>query len=139
MSFPCGSLAGDRSIDPLTQQSSYGNEMRQKNTDIDTPPSNYDSAGSPVPIASNIKLAGQTWDLFKGPNGDMTVFSFLPTGGKQVKSFKGDVNDFLKYLSKNQGLSASQYLKSVGAGTEPTLGENAVFTTDKYEVKVSYN
>lgn len=101
--------------------------------------SNYNSAGSPVPIASNIKLAGQTWDLFKGPNGDMTVFSFLPTGGKQVKSFKGDVNDFLKYLTKNQGLSASQYLKSVGAGTEPTLGENAVFTTDKYEVKVSYN
>lgn len=113
--------------------------MRQKNTDTDTPPSNYNSAGSPVPIASNIKLAGQTWDLFKGPNGDMTVFSFLPAGGKQVKSFKGDVNDFLKYLTKNQGLSASQYLKSVGAGTEPTLGENAVFTTDKYEVKVSYN
>lgn len=83
-------------------------------------------------------LAGQKWDVFKGPNGDMTVFSFLPANGKQIKSFKGDVNDFLKYLIKSQGLSSAQFLKSVGAGTEPTLGDGAVFTTSAYEVKVNY-
>jgi hypothetical protein len=29
-------------------------------------------------------------------------------------------------------------LKSVGAGTEPTLGDKAVFTTKGYSVKVNY-
>lgn len=69
----------------------------------------------------------------------MTVFSFLPADGKQLKSFNGDVNDFLKYLTKSQGLPASQYLKSVGAGTEPTLGQNAVFTTSGYSIKVNWS
>lgn len=100
--------------------------------------SSWGADGKPVPLKTGITLAGQTWDLYKGPNGQMTVFSFLPANGKQIKSFKGDVNDFLKYLTKNQGLSSSQFLKSVGAGTEPTLGDKAVFTTSKYEVTVKY-
>ena len=76
--------------------------------------------------------------MYKGPNGAMTVFSFLPADGKQIKSFNGDVNQFFAYLTKSQGLPSSQYLKSVGAGTEPTLGSSAVFTTTGYSVKVNY-
>ena len=76
--------------------------------------------------------------MYKGPNGDMTVFSFLPADGKQIKSFNADVNLFFAYLTKSQGLPATQYLKSVGAGTEPTLGSKAVFTTNGYSVKVNY-
>jgi xyloglucan-specific endo-beta-1,4-glucanase len=68
----------------------------------------------------------------------MTVFSFLPSDGKNIVSFKGDINVFLKYLTQSQGVSANQYLKSVGAGTEPTTGDNAVFTTSKYTVDVKY-
>jgi len=94
--------------------------------------------GKPVPLAKGIQLAGITWDLFKGPNGQMTVFSFLPSDGKNIVSFKGDINVFLKYLTQSQGVSANQYLKSVGAGTEPTTGDNAVFTTSKYTVDVKY-
>ena len=73
------------------------------------------STGSPVATPT---IDGNTWDLYKGPNGDTTVFSFV-AGGKHVESFGGDVMDFLNYLVKNQGLSDSQYLVSVGAGTEP--------------------
>lgn len=68
----------------------------------------------------------------------MTVFSFLPSDGKSITSFKGDINVFLKYLTQSQGVAASQYLKSVGAGTEPTMGQNAVFTTSAYTVDVKY-
>lgn len=90
-----------------------------------------------MPIGS-ANIAGYDWDLYKGPNGDMTVFSFVPASGKQINSFNGDVNKFFTYLTKNQGLSSSQFLKSVGAGTEPTLGDKAVFTTKGYSVKVNY-
>jgi xyloglucan-specific endo-beta-1,4-glucanase len=100
--------------------------------------SQYGADGKPIPFATGIQLAGTTWDLYKGPNGQMTVFSFLPSNGKNIVSFKGDINVFLKYLTQNQGVSASQYLKSLGAGTEPTLGQNAVFTTSKYTVDVQY-
>lgn len=85
-----------------------------------------------------MKLAGITWDVFKGPNGQMTVFSFLPSDGKNIASFKGDINVFLKYLTQSQGVASTQYLKSFGAGTEPTMGDNAVFTTSKYTVDVKY-
>lgn len=78
------------------------------------PRSEWSAEGKPVPIATKIKLAGKTWDLYKGPNNQMTVFSFLPSNGKNINGFKGDVNEFLKYLTKSQGMSATQYLKSVG-------------------------
>jgi xyloglucan-specific endo-beta-1,4-glucanase len=99
--------------------------------------STYNAEGKPVPIGS-ATVAGYTWDVYKGPNGDMTVFSFVPAGGKQINSFNGDVNLFFTYLIKSQGLSNKQFLKSVGAGTEPTLGEKAVFTTKGYSIKVNY-
>jgi xyloglucan-specific endo-beta-1,4-glucanase len=99
--------------------------------------STYSAEGKPVPIAS-ATLEGHTWDVYKGPNGDMTVFSFLPAGGKQINSFSGDINKFFAYLVKSQGLSNKQFLKSVGAGTEPFLGDKAVFTTKAYSVKVNY-
>lgn len=99
--------------------------------------SNYNAEGKPVPIGS-ATVAGYTWDVYKGPNGAMTVFSFVPAGGKQINSFSGDVNLFFTYLIKSQGLSNKQFLKSVGAGTEPTLGSKAVFTTKGYSIKVNY-
>jgi xyloglucan-specific endo-beta-1,4-glucanase len=90
-----------------------------------------------VPIGSTT-IAGTKWNVYKGPNGAMTVFSFIPADGSQLKNFNGDVNLFFTYLIKSQGLPATQYLKSIGAGTEPTLGSKAVFTTSGYSVKVNY-
>ena len=94
--------------------------------------------GKPIPLTKGVKLAGITWDVFKGPNGEITVFSFLPSDGKNIASFEGDINIFLKYLTQSQGVAPSQYLKSFGAGTEPTMGDNAVFTTSNYTADVKY-
>lgn len=80
-------------------------------------------------------LAGVTWNLYKGVNGQMTVFSFVAPS--QVASFSGDLKAFTNYLTSSQGLPSSQYLQSIGAGTEPFIGTNAVFTTSAYRVSVS--
>ena len=64
----------------------------------------------------------------------MTVYSFVAES--TVNSFSGDIINFTKYLNSNQGLSTSQYLQSIGAGTEPFTGSNAVFKTTKYTVTV---
>ena len=109
--------------------------MQNKKTN--THHSSWDAQGN-AKILATTTIAGQKWNVYKGPNGDMTVFSFLPADGKQIKSFNADVNLFFTYLIKSQGLPATQYLKSVGAGTEPTLGSKAVFTTNGYSVKVNY-
>ncbi|KAI1311737.1 family 12 glycosyl hydrolase [Xylaria venustula] len=90
------------------------------------------STGSPIATPT---IDGVTWNLYEGPNGAMTVFSFVASS--EVTSFSGDIKDFLTYLSTNQGLSTSQYVTSIGAGTEPFVGSNAVLTTTAYSIVVN--
>lgn len=90
------------------------------------------STGSPIATPT---LSGVKWNLYKGVNGQMTVFSFVAQSN--VQSFSGDLVNFTKYLVSSQGVSGSQILQSLGAGTEPFVGSNAVFTTSKYSVSVS--
>jgi xyloglucan-specific endo-beta-1,4-glucanase len=85
------------------------------------------STGSPL---ATVTIAGNQFKLYKGPNGQMTVFSFVAVN--PIKSFNGDLNQFLIYLRGHQGLPRSQILQSVGAGTEPFSGSNAVLTTSAY-------
>ncbi|KAF2997864.1 hypothetical protein E8E13_002971 [Curvularia kusanoi] len=87
------------------------------------------STGSPI---ATVTLAGKQFKLYKGPNGSTTVFSFVATS--PVNNFSGDLNAFLVYLRNSQGLPSSQVLQSVGAGTEPFSGSNAVFTTTAFSV-----
>lgn len=89
--------------------------------------------GNPTPIAT-IRLAGHDFNLFKGPNGQMTVFSFLPAG--QITNFNADLKDFFDYLVAEQNLDESQYLISAGAGTEAFTGTNAVFTVSDFSVEI---
>lgn len=96
-------------------------------------------------------VAGQNWKLYKGTNGQMTVFSFVIPN--PIKDFSGgmsylpcpravpntnlvfiDLKGFFDYLVSNQGLPSNQILTSIGAGTEPFVGSNAVFTTSAYSV-----
>lgn len=49
-------------------------------------------------------------NLYSGSNGSNAVFSFLPSTGAKITSFSGDINLFLKYLTANGYISASQYL-----------------------------
>ncbi|PSK51815.1 hypothetical protein B9Z65_3082 [Elsinoe australis] len=91
------------------------------------------STGQPI---ATVNLAGKNWKLWKGPNGQMTVFSFVADGN--VGSFNNDLMVFINYLTKNQGLPTSQILQSIGAGTEPFVGSNAVFTTSAYSLTPAY-
>lgn len=106
----------------------------------------YNSDGTPKPVASNVNIAGHTWNLYSGSNGANNVFSFLPTSGT-ITSFSGDIVQFLnvssltfgitrtsnanvlqQYLTQHEGVSTSQYLVTAQAGTEPTTG-SATLTT----------
>ncbi|KAH8672654.1 endoglucanase A precursor [Tricladium varicosporioides] len=90
------------------------------------------STGSPVATTT---INGVSWKLYSGPNGATTVYSFVASS--QATSFSGDLMNFFKYLETNQGFPSSQYLVSIGAGTEPFTGSNAVFTTSAYSCVVS--
>ncbi|PWN41319.1 concanavalin A-like lectin/glucanase [Ceraceosorus guamensis] len=101
-------------------------------------------AGGANPIASaytadgatpegKIELAGQTWNYFKGQSNGMTTFSFLPPAN--VKSFNGDVNDFIKWLVEQKLMDGNQYLTNFAAGIEPYVGEGT-FTTTSYKASL---
>jgi len=90
------------------------------------------ATGSPV---ARPTVAGRAWNLYKGTNGQMTVFSFVAPSN--VQSFSGDLKAFVTYLVGSQGLPASQILQSIGAGTEPFVGSNAKFTTTAYTASLS--
>ncbi|KAF2971422.1 hypothetical protein GQX73_g2160 [Xylaria multiplex] len=90
------------------------------------------STGSPVATPT---IAGVSWKLYDGWNGNMRVFSFVASS--QVTNFSGDLKAFLSYLTSNQGMSTSQYVTSIGAGTEPFVGSNAVLTTTGYSISVN--
>lgn len=86
-------------------------------------------------VVATPTISGVKWNLYSGPNGAMTVFSFVAQS--EVTSFSGDLKLFLAYLSTNQGLSTSQYLTSIGAGTEPFTGTSAVFKTTAYSAVIN--
>ncbi|ORY59949.1 endoglucanase A precursor [Pseudomassariella vexata] len=90
------------------------------------------SSGSAI---ATVTIEGVSWSLYKGVNGQMTVFSFVASS--QQTSFSGDINSFVKYLTGNQGMPTSQYLLSAGAGTEPFTGSNAVLKTSAYSFSLS--
>lgn len=80
-------------------------------------------------------IAGTSWKLYSGPNGDTTVYSFVASS--EVTSFSGDLKDFFTYLVDSEGFSSSQYLTSIGAGTEPFTGSDAKLTTTQFSCAVA--
>ncbi|KAF8652901.1 hypothetical protein AX16_004089 [Volvariella volvacea WC 439] len=97
---------------------------------------NWNADGTPRPVATNVSLAGYSWNVYIGSNGANVVYSFLLSNGGQVTSFSGDLNVFLRYLTSSQGLSSSQYIKTVQGGTEATSG-SATLTTSAFSVVVN--
>lgn len=80
-------------------------------------------------------IGGVTWNLYAGSHSQMNVFSFVAPSN--IESYSGDLVDFTNYLQENHGLEASQIVQTIGAGTEPFIGEDGLFTTDAYRVSVS--
>jgi xyloglucan-specific endo-beta-1,4-glucanase len=99
------------------------------------------SYGGAGPISTTGKtiatptIAGTKWNLFSGPNGDTTVFSFVAPSN--IGDFSADLKLFLTYLTTSQGVSTSAVVTSLQGGTEPFSGTDAVFTTSKYTMKVT--
>lgn len=87
------------------------------------------STGSPVATPT---INGISWKLYSGPNGDTTVYSFV--AASEVTSFSGDIKLFLTWLADNEGYSTSQYVTSIGAGTEPFTGTSAVLSVSAYSI-----
>ncbi|GMF13967.1 unnamed protein product [Phytophthora lilii] len=78
----------------------------------------YGDAG---PISStgkaitDVTIGGNSFKVYKGPNGSTTCFSFVAT--RTITNFSADLQKFLSYLVRNQGLPSSQYLITLEAGT----------------------
>ncbi|KAF9269860.1 glycoside hydrolase family 12 protein [Marasmius fiardii PR-910] len=123
-----GTIVANVAFDLFTSSSSGGSNQYEvmiwlANYNAGPISYNYNSDGTPRAVASNLSIAGQSWNLYIGSNGSQTVYSFLPSNsGTRVTSFSGDLNLFLKYLTSSQGLSASQYITTVQSGTEATSG-----------------
>ncbi|PSR73116.1 hypothetical protein PHLCEN_2v11018 [Hermanssonia centrifuga] len=127
-----GTIVADVAYDLFTSNTAGGsnvNEIMIWLANINAGPisATYSSSGQPVPVASNLSIAGHTWNLYSGSNGANNVFSFLPTSGT-ITSFSGDLKAFLTYLTQNEGVSTSQFLVTAQAGTEATSG-SATLTT----------
>jgi len=90
------------------------------------------SSGSAIATPT---IAGTKWSLYKGPNGDTTVFSFVAPS--KITSFSADLKLFLTYLTTNEGVSTSDVVTSLQAGTEPFTGTSAVFKTSAYTIKTT--
>jgi xyloglucan-specific endo-beta-1,4-glucanase len=69
---------------------------------------------------ATVTIGGISWHLFSGKNGSTTVYSFV--AASETQNYTGDLLDFYKYLESSDGFSSSQYLLSLGAGTEPFTG-----------------
>ncbi|KAJ7472337.1 glycoside hydrolase family 12 protein [Mycena galericulata] len=135
-----GTVVADIAFDLFTSTTSGGsavNEIMIWLANINAGPisATYNSAGQPVPIVSNLSLAGHTWNLYFGSNGANNVYSFLPASGT-ITSFNADINLFFKYLTASQGVSSSQYLTTAQAGTEATSG-SATLTTSAYSLVIN--
>lgn len=127
-------LVADVSYDMFTSSSATGSDEYEIMVWLD-------ALGGAGPISSTGStvatptIAGTTWDLYDGYNGDTHVFSFVASSA--VADFDGDLYDFLSYLVDNEGMADSQYLLSIGAGSEPFTGSDAVFSVASYSCGVS--
>lgn len=82
---------------------------------------------------ASVAINGISFKVYSGPNGSMTVYSFVAES--TITSFSGDMLEFFTYLVDNQGLSSSLYLIDVQAGTEPFTGK-ADMKTPAFSVEV---
>ncbi|KAI0727119.1 endo-1,4-beta-D-glucanase [Fomitopsis betulina] len=86
-------------------------------------------------IDSGISVAGHTWNLWSGPNSNWQTISFVSADGN-INDFSADINEFFQYLEENQGVSTSQVLQAIQAGTEAFTGTATLSVTD-YSVTVN--
>ncbi|KAJ7747768.1 endocellulase [Mycena metata] len=93
--------------------------------------------GGIQPVGSQITtgtvIANKTWNLWKGPNANWEVLSFVSAAGN-INSFNVDLNDFFAYLVAEQGVASTQYVQAIQAGTEAFVGTADLVST--YSVSI---
>ncbi|KAF9010094.1 endocellulase [Cyathus striatus] len=83
---------------------------------------------------TGIKLANHTWSLWRGPNANWQVLSFVSQDG-DIKNFNADLKDFFDYIVANEGVAPTQFLQAIQTGTEPFVGV-ANLVTSSYSVSI---
>ncbi|PFH48691.1 glycoside hydrolase family 12 protein [Amanita thiersii Skay4041] len=86
-------------------------------------------------VTSGISIGGHTWNLWRGPNSNWQVLSFVSASG-DIPNFNADLNQFFQYLRTNQGVAGTQYVQAIQAGTEPFTG-SADLLTSSYSVSIN--
>lgn len=95
-----GTIVADVAYDLFTSNTAGGSNVNEimvwlANFNAGPISAVYNSSGQPVPVASDLSIAGHRWNLYSGSNGANNVFSFLPTSGAITK-FSGDLFAFLE-------------------------------------------
>ncbi|KAK0226347.1 endocellulase [Armillaria fumosa] len=85
-------------------------------------------------ITSNTAVGGHTWNVWRGPNTNWQVISFVATS--EIRDFNADLKDFFNYLVAQQGVPSTQYVQAIQSGTEPFTGSAQLMTTS-YSVSLS--
>jgi xyloglucan-specific endo-beta-1,4-glucanase len=80
-------------------------------------------------------IGGVSFKLYIGPNSGTTVDSFVAES--EITNFSGDLLDFYTYLENSFSFPSSKYLLSIGAGSEPFTGSDAIFSTSAYSCVVN--
>ncbi|CAE6446301.1 unnamed protein product [Rhizoctonia solani] len=88
-------------------------------------------AGSQVATAN---IGGQNWAVFKGRVQTWDVYSFVASS--ELTNYNADLKPFFTYLSSSHGVSLSQYLVALQAGTEP-FQKSGTLTTTSYTAAVN--
>ncbi|KAL8286154.1 hypothetical protein RQP46_004642 [Phenoliferia psychrophenolica] len=89
-----------------------------------------------VPAGSyseTVTVGGKSWKLWTGTVQTWNIISFVAVD--EISDFDMDLMEFFDYITENNGVSSSQYLTTVQAGTEPFTG-SATLTTSSYSVSV---
>ena len=58
-------------------------------------------------ILSGLSIAGHTWNLWKGPNSNWEVLSFVSADG-DITDFNADLKDFFDFLVQNMSVPSTQ-------------------------------
>ncbi|KAH6856910.1 concanavalin A-like lectin/glucanase domain-containing protein [Chaetomium sp. MPI-CAGE-AT-0009] len=97
-----------------------------------------DVFGNITPIGSSmgtVMVAENSWQLYVGDNGGMSVYSFMATSS--INSFNADVKAFFNYLEDNDDFPAdTQNLIVFQVGTEAFTGGPATFTVSQFSASV---
>ncbi|KAL8853716.1 MAG: hypothetical protein Q9221_001527 [Calogaya cf. arnoldii] len=94
-----------------------------------------DNGYPPTPVATPT-IGGTAFNLIKGHNGNVIVYSFVANNGP-VTTYSGDLVAFYRYLQANRQLNGGQYMQTLQAGTEVFTGSGARLVTSGYSIRVN--